>query len=121
LDRATLSVDRLAAELTRYADLYRVGGPDGELMWKRHYPTFPRVLCVLDGGSREALGRRRSVTLHLLRRDPQIRRTPELQVLFCRLEDLVDEGPFAPIFRGLAVPGQALDWLGDPSQEAPAT
>jgi hypothetical protein len=121
LDRATLSVDRLAAELTRYADHYRVEGPDGELMWTRRYPTFPRVLCVLAGGSREALGRRRSVTLHLLRRDPQIRRTPELQVLFCRLEDLMDEGPFAPIFRGLAVPGQALTWLGDPPEKGPAT
>jgi hypothetical protein len=80
LDRATLSVDRLAAELTRYADLYRVGGPDGELIWKRRYPTFPRVLCVLAGGSREALGRRRDITLALVRQDPQVGRTPELQI-----------------------------------------
>jgi hypothetical protein len=121
LDRATLSADRLAAELTRYADLYRVGGPDGELMWKRRYPTFPRVLCVLAGGSREALGRRRDITLALLRQDPQVGRTPELQIYFCLLEDLETEGPFAPIFRGLHDSKQAVDWLGNPREEAEAT
>lgn len=121
LDRATLSVDRLAAELTRYADLYRGRDPGGEPMWKRRYPAFPRVLCVLAGNSREALGRRRDITLALLRRDPQVERTPALQIYFCLLEDLEDEGPYAPIFRGLANPKQAVDWLANPPGEEATT
>ncbi|MBS1676390.1 MAG: replication-relaxation family protein [Actinobacteria bacterium] len=121
LDRATLSVDRLAAELSRYADLYRLANPDGGPMWKRSYPTFPRVLCVLAGNSREALGRRRDITLALLRQDPQVGRTPELQIYFCLLEDLEDEGPFAPIFRELHDPKHPVDWLGDPGGEEATT
>ncbi len=121
LDRATLSVDRLATELSRYADLYRASDPKGEPMWKRRYPTFPRVLCVLAGNSREALGRRRDITLALLRRDPQVERTPELQIYFCLLEDLENEGPFAPIFRGLDDPRQPIDWLGHPADEEATT
>lgn len=121
LDRATLSVDRLAAELTRYADLYRVADPDGGLMWTRRYPAFPRVLCVLAGNSREALGRRRDIALALLRRDPQVGRTPELQIYFCLLEDLENEGPYAPVFRGLDDPKQTADWLGNPREEEAST
>lgn len=113
LDRATLSVDRLAAELSRYADLYRAAEPNGEPIWKRRYPTFPRVLCVLAGNSREALGRRRDITLALLRQDPQIERTLELQIYFCLLGDLENEGLNSHIFRGLADPKQTVDWLGD--------
>ncbi|MFT3863841.1 MAG: replication-relaxation family protein [Solirubrobacterales bacterium] len=114
LDRATLSVDRLATELGRYADLRRASDTKGEPIWKRSYPSFPRVLCVLAGGSREALGRRRDIALALLRRDPQVKRTPELQISFCLLEDLDDAGPFAPIFQGLDDPELPIDWLGDP-------
>lgn len=121
LDRATLSVDRLAAELSRYADLYRASDSGGEPVWRRRYPIYPRVLCVLAGNSREALGRRRDITLALLRQDPQVRRTPELQIYFCLLEDLDNEGPFAPIFRGLGDPKQAVDWRGDPCEEATTT
>jgi hypothetical protein len=117
LDRATLSVDRLATEMGRYADLYRASDPKGEPIWKRRYPSFPRVLCVLAGGSREALGRRRDIALALLRRDPEVERTPQLQISFCRLEDLEDEGPFAPIFRGLPDAKRPVDWLGDPHDE----
>lgn len=121
LDRATLSVDRLAMELSRYADLYRAADSTGAPMWRRRYPIFPRVLCVLAGGSPEALRRRRDVSLYLLDRDPQVERTPELRIYFCLLEDLEDEGPFAPIFRGLDDPKQPIDWLGGPPEEVAAT
>lgn len=120
LDRATLSVDRLVAELGRYADLYRASNPEGEPIWKRRYPAFPRVLCVLAGGSREALHRRRHFMLALLGRDPYIERTPSLQIYCCRLEDLEDEGPFAPIFRSLDDPERPVDWVGDPHEETGA-
>jgi hypothetical protein len=119
LDRATLSVDRLAMELSRYADLYRAEDSTGAPMWRRRYPVFPRVLCVLAGGSPEALRRRRDVSLYLLDRDPQVERTPELRIYFCLLEDLEREDPFAPIFRGLDDPKQPIDWLGvSPEEEA---
>jgi hypothetical protein len=121
LDRATLSVDRLALELSRYADLYRAGDPNGALLWRQHYPTFPRVFCVLAGNSKKALGRRRDVALALLRQDPQVERTPELQIYFCLLEDLENEGPFAPIFRRLEDPKQSVNWLGNPGDEEAAT
>lgn len=117
LDRATLSVDRLAAELSRYADLYRASGPKGEPIWRRRYPVFPRVLCVLAGGSPKSLRRRRDVALALLRRDPQVERTPELRISFCLLGDLEDEGPFAPVFRGLDDPKRPVDWLGCPQDQ----
>jgi len=112
IDRATLTVDRLAAELARYAELYRLGGSEGEPLWRSRYPFFPPVHCVLSGGRRAALERRRSTVLALLRSDPRLSRTPEVGVSICLLEDLQGEGPFAPIFRDARDPGRAVDWLG---------
>jgi len=55
LDRATLSVDRLAAELARYAELYRARETKArEPMWRGLYPVFPPVHCVLAGAPRRA-------------------------------------------------------------------
>jgi hypothetical protein len=117
LDRATLSVDRLAAEMARYADLFLARDSKGNPLWERRYPYFPRVLCVLAGAPREALGRRCQFVLGLLRTDPQVEQTYGLQVYVCRLEDLANDGPFAPIFRGLTDPDRPLDWLGDPPDD----
>jgi hypothetical protein len=61
------------------------------------------------------------VSLYLLDRDPQVERTPELRIYFCLLEDLENEGPFAPIFRGLDDPKQPIDWLGISPEEQAAT
>jgi len=114
LDRATLSVDRLAAELGRYAELHgareRKGG---EPLWRSRYPLFPPVHCVLTGGSRVALERRRSTAIALLRSDPRLSRAPRVSVSICLLEDLQREGPFAPIFRGARDPETPIDWLGN--------
>ncbi|MBA3867309.1 MAG: replication-relaxation family protein, partial [Solirubrobacterales bacterium] len=112
LDRATLPVDALAAELARYADLYRATGKDGEPVWRRRYPVFPGVLCVLAGADRAALGRRRDTALALLRAEPWLTRTPEVSIRVCLLEDLVERGPYAPIFHGLRELGCEVDWLG---------
>ena len=38
-----MSVDSLAAELGRYAQLYRAAGKDGTPHWKSRYPSFPPV------------------------------------------------------------------------------
>jgi len=113
-DRATLSVDRLAAELARYAELHRLHGAGGEPLWRERYPVFPAVHCVLTGGSRAVLERRRATTIALLRSDPRFVGTPEVAVSICLLEDLERDGPFAPIFRDARDPSEAVDWLGGP-------
>lgn len=112
LDRATLSVDRLAAELARYARLYRARGERGEPLWRSLYPSFPAVLCVLAGAPRAALERRRDVALALSASDPELSRTPEAAIRACLLEDLRERGPFAPIFLDARDPSRAIDWLG---------
>jgi hypothetical protein len=117
LDRATMSVDSLAAELGRYARLYRAKG-DGDLpLWRSRYPSFPPVLCVLAGDektvSRAVLERRRDATIALLRTDPEVARTPEVKIRIGLAEDLAERGPFAPIFMQSDGDGQAVNWLGE--------
>ncbi len=117
LDRATMSVDSLAAELGRYARLYRAKG-DGDLpLWRSHYPSFPPVLCVLAGdkktATRAVLERRRDTTIALLRTDPEVSRTPEAKIRIGLAEDLVEQGPFAPIFMHPDGDGEAVNWLGE--------
>jgi Replication-relaxation len=112
LDRATLTVDRLVAELARYAELHRAKGASGEAMWKERYPRFPKVHCVLAGASRPALERRRRSVLALLHPHPQLAGTRGPRISICLLEDLRSRGPFAPIFREVRDPGRAVDWLG---------
>jgi hypothetical protein len=117
LDRATLAVDALAAELARYADLFRAVGEDEEQLWRLRYPQFPSVVCVLAGAGTRVLVRRRDTALALLRAEPQLTRTPEVEIRVCLLEDLLAAGPFAPIFRSLRDPGRAVDWLGERHEE----
>jgi hypothetical protein len=112
LDRATLSVDRLAAELGRYAHLYRACDKAGAPLWRSSYPAFPPVLCVLDGAPRAALERRRDVTLALLAADPELSRASEVAISICLLDDLRLRGPFEPIFLSVGEHGRSLDWLG---------
>jgi DNA-binding MarR family transcriptional regulator len=119
LDRATLTVDRLAAELARYAELHRTKEPKGrEPLWRLSYPVFPPVHCVLTGAPRKALVRRRSTASLLLASDPLFSRTPEVAISICLLEDLRREGPYAPVFRDVRDPGRPVDWLGNPAGEA---
>lgn len=111
LDRATLSVDRLAAQLARYAELHRARGGEDEPIWRAGYPVFPAVLCVLAGAPRPVLERRRSTAAALLRANPQLSRTPEVAISICLLEDLRAQGPFAPIFREVRRAKAPVDWL----------
>lgn len=113
LDRATMSVDALAAELARYARLYRAEGDGGRPRWRSRYPSFPAVLCVLDGAGRELLERRRDIALALLRSKPEMSLSPEISIRFCLAQDLHDRGPFAPIFIDLRKPKLEVNWLGD--------
>ena len=117
VDRATLSVDRLAAELARYAELYRAKeAKASEPLWRDRYPVFPQVHCVLTGAPRRALSRRRSTASVLLAADPLLSRTPEVGDL-----DLPAGGPAArrPLRAGLprrARSGPAGRLAREPSQ-----
>lgn len=113
LDRSTLSVDRLAAELGRYVTLYLAAGADGEPVWKSWYPWFPPVLCVLAGASRPALERRREAVCALLAADAGFDGAEEVSIRICIAEDLAAEGPFAPIFTDARRPGVWVSWLED--------
>jgi len=120
LDRATMSVDSLAAELGRYAQLYRAAEKDGTPRWMSRYPSFPPVLCVLTGARREILERRRDTAIALMRSNPDLSRAPRLAIRICLADDLVERGPFAPIFTELRRPKEPVSWLG-PEPDPKAT
>jgi hypothetical protein len=111
LDRATLSVDRLAAELARYGRLLRAEGKQGEPVWRSQYSFFPPVICVLAGAERAALRRRRDTAVAMLGDDPDFSGSPNLSVRLCLAEDLAERGPFAPIFTDARNPEEPVDWL----------
>ncbi|HSS32699.1 MAG TPA: replication-relaxation family protein [Solirubrobacterales bacterium] len=111
LDRATMSVDSLAAELGRYALLYRAAGADGTPRWKSRYPSFPPVLCVLTGAGRDVLERRRATAIALMRSNPDLSRAPKLSIRICLADELVERGPFEPIFTDYRDPELLTDWL----------
>jgi len=111
LDRATLTIDRLTAQLGRYADLYKATGSDGEPFWSELYPWFPPVLCVLAGASRAALERRRETAVAVLSRKQALLRTAQVSIRFCLAEDLAEHGPFAPIFTDFRSPTEPVNWI----------
>lgn len=115
LDRATLTVDRLAAKLARYAELHRATDQAGQPTWRSWYPAFPAVIAVLAGADREALERRRRTVLALCRSDPKLAAAPEVEIAICLLCDLRAHGPFAPIFLCPQAPTEPVDWLGRPA------
>ncbi len=119
LDRGTIPVDELGAKLGRYARLHRftpdpAAGETGGARpaWEAHYPVFPDVLCVLAHQPRSRLERRLQTTINLCRTDPLLQRESAVQVWLCLLEDLLADGPFAPIFVSHRQPTQLVDWLG---------
>lgn len=113
LDRSTLPIDRLGAELGRYASLYLAAGPDGEPIWRSWYPWFPPVLCILAGASRPALERRRDAVSALLAANADLDQAEEVSIRICLADDLAAEGPFAPIFTDPRRPGASISWLED--------
>ncbi|MGH2973584.1 MAG: replication-relaxation family protein [Solirubrobacterales bacterium] len=111
LDRATLSVDRLVAELARYGRLLRATGRGGEALWRAHYPDFPQVICVLAGAKGAALRRRLDTVVAILGNDPDFLGSPDLSIRICLAEDLAERGPFAPIFTDVRRPEEPVSWL----------
>lgn len=119
LDRANRAADDLAVRLARYATLYHYSSPtdrgrSSEPLWSQTYPVFPTLLVALSGRSRDALERRRRTVLALCREEPALESCPEVGLSICLLEDLVDRGPFEPIFHTITAPDHPRDWLDDP-------
>jgi hypothetical protein len=111
LDRATLSIQRLIEELSRYARLYKGKGAEGEPIWSGRYPWFPPILCVLAGNERPALERRRETAVAMLGRNRDLQRTPEISIRLCLAADLAEAGPFEPIFIDYRDPERPVDWI----------
>jgi Replication-relaxation len=120
-DRATLPVDRMVEELARYGQLYGARGKDGKELWRSYYRAFPPVICALAGRSRDALARRRDVALAMLATHPSLSGGTGAEIHFCLLEDLVDRGPFAPIFRAVGEADRLISWIGEGDQPATTT
>jgi hypothetical protein len=113
VDRATLSVERLAAELARYGQLEQARDKRSNPLWRFYYRRFPPVICALTGASRKALFRRLDVALGLLTDHPALsRRYDDTAVYFCLLDDLKTRGPFAHIFWKLGEQDRVVNWLG---------
>ncbi|HET7177375.1 MAG TPA: replication-relaxation family protein [Solirubrobacterales bacterium] len=111
LDRGTLSVERLAAELARYARLLHGRDPEGEPLWRSQYPSFPPLVCVLAGHRRPVLERRRDAAVAILQGDREMARAAGLSIRLCLAEDLSERGPFSPIFTDAREPSASVDWL----------
>jgi hypothetical protein len=112
LDRGTLAAEGLAAELAAYARLRGARDTKGEPLWRGRYPAFPSVLCVLAGRSADVLRRRRDTVAALLGAYPEIAASSRPPIRVCLLSELIEDGPFAPIFCEAREPGRATDWLG---------
>lgn len=117
LDRATLPTDTLAGKLSRYARLYR-HTPTGQKTpaWQARYPVFPGVICVLAGQPQRVLDRRARTVLALCREDPELARTPQVEISICLLRELATQGPFAAIWQRPS-DERHLDWLGRPARD----
>jgi len=123
LDRATMASEALVAKLRRYVELHNyVVAPSkhrgvkytGLARWREQYTHFPAVMVVLANGPRHRLERRRWLTCgrwKTLHRE----RGRYVDLYVCLLEDLVEQGPFAPIFTSSDA-DELVDWLGNPPE-----
>lgn len=118
LDRATLSVDRLAAELSRYGRFLRAE-ERGRPVWESEFSAFPPIICALSGAPRPALERRRDATVAVLGGDPEVS-DAGLSIRFCLAEDLSARGPFASTFTDLNRPERPVSWLMPEDEEGDA-
>ncbi len=123
VDRCTETVAKLAQKLRVYVKLHgcqpkRASGPvPGG--WRGQFLVYPKILVVLCGRSAPAMARRRPTLLQLCAIDPVMRRAAwvagdkdPVVVMVTTLPELVERGPFAPIFW---TPGAdiAVDVVGD--------
>jgi hypothetical protein len=113
LDRATMPVDQLATKLARYTRLAGYTPPGTrQPAWRTRYLALPDLLVILADAPAGRLQRRAEHLVSLSRGIPGLGRDPVLGVWLCRLDQLTEQGPHAPIFTRLHDSGQPCDWLG---------
>ncbi|MGW9047319.1 replication-relaxation family protein [Streptomyces lydicus] len=130
IDRATMSIARLAAKLHAYARYARyipqpalgrgrpkAGGYRREA-WRALYPSFPRLLLVLDGASPSQLAKRTDDLRALAAADARLQPAADLQAGVTTLEQLRTYGPFAPIVTPVLGDPEPTDVLLRPSATA---
>ncbi|MFJ2191657.1 replication-relaxation family protein [Kitasatospora sp. NPDC087861] len=124
IDRATMTVARLAHKLHAYACYQkyvpqsggRAGARPGRAgtgapAWRARYPAFPRLLLVFTGAPEHRLERRIADLRSLAASDPLVAAGP-LRAGATTLDRLRQDGPFAPVFTPLLGPADPVDaWL----------
>jgi hypothetical protein len=123
LDRATMALETLGAKLGRYVRLYEYAGRPSKQrlgvtrLWREHYPDFPAVLVVLANASASRLRNRRWLVQWVWERD-YAERARWIDLRVCLYTDLLEQGPFAPIFMNTRQ--EFVDWLGrTPDEDGP--
>lgn len=109
LDRATMSIERLAQKVLTYCRYY-TWTPDGAQYpaWRRRYPAFPRLLVVLSGRSEPALANRMADLRARVAQFPQtLAVRTSIHASITTLRELQTTGPHRPITRPLFFPGSA--------------
>jgi hypothetical protein len=119
LDRGTARpAEQLANKITKYTRLRHYTGGTDTPLWREHYRAFPHLLIVLADQSPQRMQQRIHRTLALHQSDPTNEHDhATIPVSFVTLEDLVQHGPFAPIFISAEHPHTRVDWLGDQPRE----
>ncbi|WP_046500620.1 replication-relaxation family protein [Streptomyces odonnellii] len=132
VDRATMQVARLGRKLSayaRYASYTAQASPGrhhnnasgNREAWRDRYPAFPRLLVVLTGAPAHALARRADDLRAVADTDPRLRRTGMLAAGITTLQQLCQEGPFAPIVTPVTGSGGPTDVLLASSKAEAAT
>jgi Replication-relaxation len=121
LDRGTARpAEHLAAKVSAYTRLRYFAPPASgtdeppEPLWRSYYRAWPHLLIVLADQSRKRIRQRIQRTVALYQSDPAHGGASPIPLSFVALDDLISQGPFAPIFTAAEHPGQPVDWLGQP-------
>ncbi|WP_430787144.1 replication-relaxation family protein [Actinoplanes sp. G11-F43] len=107
IDRGQYSPLVLRNKIRTYAELLTYTGPalapgaaPPRPAWTRVYPVFPKLLIVFADQSPAAAGHRIDVLTELCHADRHIRAHLDTLWLGCaRLDEVLDAGPYAPIWR----------------------
>ncbi len=118
LDRGTLTAEQLANKIARYTRLRHFKGSadaGAEPEWRKRYRAWPHLLVVLADQPRERMRQRLARTLALYGSDPAT--SGEVPLSFVALDDLSQQGPFAPVFFSAPHPDTPVDWLGNRTRD----
>ncbi|AEM88715.1 replication-relaxation family protein [Streptomyces violaceusniger] len=120
VDRCQMTIARLAQKVHAYARYHQYAPQPAARAarrasrtpaWRSRYPAFPRVLLVLTGASASRLERRIADLRSLAAADP-ILATTTVRAGVTTLDQLHDQGPFAPIVTPVLGPAEHTDaWL----------